>query len=191
MGRALDTSDMDILVFSDIHGSLPVARRMAELIARQNPDLVVLLGDMLYHGPRNPLPDGYAPGTVAGELAPFAGRIIAVKGNCDSEVDEMVLPFPLSPLFVWIVDNGLRICATHGHRFGPCHLPPLEPGNVLLSGHTHVPKAETSPAGIHLCNPGSLALPKEGSPPCYGLFSNGLFRVFTDQGTVHMEVRCR
>jgi len=181
---------MDILVFSDIHGSLPVARRMADLIERHDPALVVLLGDMLYHGPRNPLPQGYEPGTVAEALAPFARRIVAVKGNCDSEVDEMVLPFPLSPLFTWIQDGDLRICATHGHRFGPRHLPPLEAGNVLLFGHTHVPKAETSAEGVHLCNPGSLALPKEGSPPCYGLFKDGHFQVLTDQGRVYLELRC-
>ena len=181
---------MQFLVFSDIHGSLPVAKRMAELIARHDPDLVILLGDMLYHGPRNPLPAGYAPGTVAGFLAPFAKRIVAVKGNCDSEVDETVLPFPLSPVFTWILDGPLRICATHGHRFGPQHLPALEAGNVLLYGHTHIPKAETSPEGIHLCNPGSLALPKEGYPPCYGLFSNGLFQVMTAEGALHMQLNC-
>ena len=181
---------MKILVFSDIHGSLPVARHMAGLIDSLSPDLVVLLGDMLYHGPRNRLPDGYEPGTVAEILAPFAKRIVAVKGNCDSEVDEMVLPFPLAPVFTWILDGALRICATHGHKFGPDHLPPLEPGNVLLSGHTHIPKAETSPGGVHLCNPGSLALPKEGSPPCYGLFTDGMFQVITDKGNVHMQLAC-
>lgn len=182
---------MAILVFSDIHGSLPVARQMATLIEQHSPSLIALLGDILYHGPRNPQPHGYEPGAVAHFLTPFAKRIVAVKGNCDSEVDEMVLPFPLSPLFTWIVDNGMRILATHGHKFGPQHLPPLAPGDVLLSGHTHVPKAETTPEGIHLCNPGSLALPKNGTPPCYGLFKDGLFQVLTAGGSVHMELCCR
>lgn len=171
---------MKLLVFSDIHGSLPVAERMVALAQAHGPSGVVILGDVLYHGPRNPLPEGYNPGAAAFALAPLAGLVMAIKGNCDSEVDEVVLPFPLAASDIWIFDGAVRILAVHGHRFGPRNLPPLRPGDVLLSGHTHVPTATVSEGGIRLCNPGSLALPKEGSPPCYGLYENGVFTVIRD-----------
>lgn len=183
---------MKLLVFSDIHGSLPVVERMIALARSHNPSGIAVLGDVLYHGPRNVLPEGYAPGKAASALAPLAGLVMAVKGNCDSEVDEMVLPFPLAASGIWIFDEEVRILAVHGHRFGPHNLPPLTPGDVLLSGHTHVPSATTSPGGIHLCNPGSLALPKEDSPPCYGLFENGVFTVIRDDtGETHLSLDCR
>lgn len=187
---------MKALVFSDIHGSLPVARRMVELAGRHLPDAVVILGDVLYHGPRNELPEGYAPGKTAEALAPLADRIMAVKGNCDSEVDETVLPFALASPCLWLYDGTpgapMRILAVHGHLSGPHNLPRLAPGDVLLSGHTHVPTATTSPEGIHLCNPGSMALPKEGSPPCYGLMDGGVFTVIrADTDEPYRTLDCR
>lgn len=183
---------MKLLVFSDIHGSLPAAERMVALSRSHDPAAVVLLGDVLYHGPRNILPEGYAPGRAAAALTPIAGLIMAIKGNCDSEVDEAVLPFPLAAPCIWLFDGELRILAVHGHLFGPRNIPPLLPGDALLSGHTHVPTAETSPEGVHLCNPGSLALPKEGSPPCYGLFVDGTFTVIRDDsGETHLSLDCR
>lgn len=182
---------MDVLVFSDIHGSQPVAARMAELVRHRKPGLVLLLGDILYHGPRNPIPQGYAPKLVAEALAPFAHLIVAVAGNCDSEVDAAVLPFPLARPFSWLVDGALRIFATHGHVYGPQNMPPLADGDVLLFGHTHVPMARTTPDGIRLCNPGSLALPKEGYPPTYGLFGNGVFSVLTESGETFLQLDCR
>ncbi len=181
---------MKLLVFSDIHGALPVARLMADLTRRHNPDAVLVLGDILYHGPRNPLPDGYDPKATAGALAPLKSRIIALNGNCDSEVDAAVLPFPLASDFIWIVQPGLRIFATHGHKHTPEDLPPLEEGDIFLSGHTHVPTAQTTTKGIHLCNPGSLALPKEGHPPCYGMFENGIFSVFTQEDELYLQLDC-
>lgn len=189
---------MKILVFSDIHGSFPVVCRMAELIEEHDPAAALLLGDILYHGPRNPLPEGYNPRAAARALSPLAPRLIAVKGNCDSEVDENALTMPLAPAFVWLLDEKaradgrpLRIFATHGHHFNPQHMPPLEKGDVLLFGHTHVPLAETAMNGVRLCNPGSLALPKEGSPPCYGLFENGIFSVLTEDGRLYAQLDCR
>ena len=181
---------MKLLVFSDIHGSMPAARRVLALTAEHTPAAVILLGDILYHGPRNPLPEGYSPREVAAVLAPLAGRIVAVKGNCDSDVDAMVLPFPLSSDFSWILDGSLRIFATHGHVHGPDNPPPLEEGDVLLFGHTHVPMARTTAAGIHLCNPGSLAMPKEDHPACYGLFEDGVFSVFTDENELYLQLDC-
>lgn len=182
---------MKILVFSDIHGALPVVERMLALVERHAPEAIVILGDVLYHGPRNVQPSGYDPGACALALTPLASRIIAVKGNCDSEVDEMVLPFILSPDFVWILDDGLRICATHGHRFGPHNVPRLMPGDVLLSGHTHVPTAESTPQGIHVCNPGSMAIPKEGSPPCFGLIDDGVFQALREDERPYLQLDLR
>lgn len=182
---------MKLLIFSDIHGSLRVAEYMLSLIAAHKPDAVLVLGDVLYHGPRNPLPDGYAPGKAAEALRPVASKILAVQGNCDSAVDSMVLPFPLASEFFWVFDGKIRIFATHGHIFGPHRFPLLEKGDVLLFGHTHLPVAETSPEGIHLCNPGSLALPKDGSPPSYGLFEDGVFSVLTGQEKEFLRLDCR
>lgn len=185
---------MKLLIVSDIHGSLPVAERIAALAEIHRPEAILLLGDILYHGPRNPLPEGYAPKAAAEAMVPLASRIIAVKGNCDSEVDAMVLPFPQATGFCWVLagspSRNIRIFATHGHIYGPHNMPPLLPGDVLLYGHTHVPKAETSPEGIHICNPGSLALPKEGHPPCYGVFDKGVFSVFTDRDELYLRNNC-
>jgi putative phosphoesterase len=188
---------MKILVFSDIHGSLPVARRIRALVNEADPDLVVLLGDLLYHGPRNRLPEGYSPGECAAELAWLAPRAVAVKGNCDSEVDETLLPFPLATVFAWVIDGDarkdgplLRLCATHGHTWNAGRQPPLRAGDVLLFGHSHVPMAE-SHGGVHCCNPGSMALPKEGSPACYGLYDAGVFSVLTDDGKIYRRLDCR
>lgn len=181
---------MKLLVFSDIHGSLPAAKRLLSLVIDRDPAAVILLGDILYHGPRNPLPEGYAPAETAAALTPLAGKIIAVRGNCDSEVDAMVLPFPLASDFAWVMDGGRRIFATHGHTHGPENLPPLEEGDALLFGHTHVPMARTTPAGIHLCNPGSIAMPKEDHPACYGLFEDGVFSVLTLENELYLQLDC-
>jgi len=186
---------MKLLIFSDIHGSLPVAAHIAGLVSRHSPDAVLLLGDILYHGPRNPLPEGYNPKAVTEVLAPFADSIIALRGNCDSEVDSMVLPFPLASEFIWLLQDipggTLRIFATHGHIYNPQSQPPLRQGDVLLFGHTHIPQAETGAGRIHFCNPGSLSLPKEGTPPSYGIFENGIFSVYTAREELHMHLDCR
>lgn len=185
---------MKLLIFSDIHGSLPVAKRILALVETHDPVAVLILGDVLYHGPRNPQPSGYAPKAVAEALSPLASRIIAIRGNCDSEVDAMVLPFPLAAPFSWLLHEcpgkPLRVFATHGHIFGPQNIPPLQAGDLLLYGHTHVPEAETNTQGIHICNPGSLSLPKQGHPPCYGLLENGVFSALTDNGETYLRLDC-
>lgn len=181
---------MKILVFSDIHGSVPAARHMARLNDELQPDHILLLGDILYHGPRNRLPEGYLPKETVEVLAVLAPKLTAVRGNCDSEVDATVLPFPLAAS-AWVVDGSLRIFATHGHVYNPGNLPSLREGDVLLYGHTHIPMANLhSATGVRLCNPGSLALPKEGHPHSYGLFDDGVFTVFTEAGEAYLQLDC-
>ncbi len=167
---------MKLLIASDLHGSLPRTELLLELARTHHPDALVLLGDLLYHGPRNPVPEGYAPREVASLLNDWAPRIIAVRGNCDAEVDTMVLRFPL-PEAAWIFADGLRIWANHGHHHQlPDRFPDLAPGDVFLCGHTHIPRAETVD-GLHIWNVGSTTLPKDGYVASYGLFDAGTLSI--------------
>lgn len=170
-----------LLIASDIHGSLPRATLLADLARDTAPDSIILLGDLLYHGPRNPLPEGYAPRDVADTLNDWKDRIIALRGNCDAEVDQMLLHFPLVES-AWLFVDGLRIFASHGHHNQlPDRFPDLAEGDVFLCGHTHIPRAETV-EGLHVWNPGSVTLPKQGHPAAYGLYEDGVFRVFDLDG---------
>ena len=176
---------MKALVFSDIHGSLLSAQFMVAEIQRQRPDTVILLGDTLYHGPRNIIPPSYDPRAVAELINSYAGSIIAVRGNCDSEVDQNLLHFPIASEFTWLISEGLRIFITHGHHFSPSNLPPLQEGDILLFGHTHIPLAEST-GDIYLCNPGSITLPKDDHPQSFGIIENGTFSVLTKEGEVYL-----
>ena len=126
---------MKLLIASDIHGSAVWCKKLVDAFMKEGADKLVLLGDILYHGPRNPLPDGYSPKDVFGMLNPLADRIIAVRGNCDSEVDQMVLAFNISSDYGDIFADGVHIAISHGHRT----VPPLGKGDVYITGHTHVP----------------------------------------------------
>ena len=155
---------MKLLVLSDLHGSAPAARLALDLSRQRCADYVVLLGDVLYHGPRNPLPLGYDTRSMLQtmpDLTALPCPVIAVRGNCDAEVDLGLLPFAVTES-TWIEADGLNIFASHGHHLPelpPC--PGVKPGTVLLRGHTHVPRGETID-GLHFWNPGSLSLPKGG-----------------------------
>lgn len=153
---------MKYVIASDIHGSATWCARLVDAIEAERPDQVVLLGDLLYHGPRNPLPDGYAPAEVANMLNGLADRVTAVRGNCDSEVDQMMLDFPCMADYALVADGARRLFCTHGHVFAPEDPPRLAPGTVFLSGHTHV-KLDERRGGIRLVNPGSVSLPKDGT----------------------------
>lgn len=161
---------MKLLIASDIHGSAHWCRKLTEAFAASGADKLVFLGDILYHGPRNDLPDEYAPKAVIDMLNPLADRIICVRGNCESEVDGMVLSFPVSADYGMIADEKATMYLSHGHR----EVPKMVPGTVYLTGHTHVPLAEVTDGYIHL-NPGSVSIPKENSPHSYMLYENGLF----------------
>ena len=173
-----------MLVASDLHGSLSALRFLASKAEELSPDLVLLLGDLVYHGPRNPLPEGYDTSTFPEAMAAFAAlspSLLIVRGNCDAEVDLAVLPVRIAS-DAWLRLDNFDMYACHGHRIP--EYPPIagiHPGMAVLRGHTHIPRAETS-EGVHFWNPGSLSLPKNGLPPSYGLYENGVFKVFTVGG---------
>ena len=153
---------MKLIIASDIHGSAFWCRKLMEQIESENPDKVILLGDLLYHGPRNDLPREYAPKQVIPMLSSIKEKIIAVRGNCEAEVDQMVLPFPCMADYAQLLVDGKTFYLAHGHHASPDHLPPLEDGSIFLSGHTHV-KLDEMRNGIRCLNPGSVSIPKDGS----------------------------
>ena len=165
---------MKLLIASDIHGSAYWCRKLMETIDAEQPDKILLLGDLLYHGPRNDLPKDYCPKEVIPMLSALKEKILAVRGNCEAEVDQMVLPFPCMADYAMIEADGLTIYLTHGHLHGPDQLPPLQPGTVFLSGHTHV-KMDQMKGSVRCLNPGSVSIPKDGSHSCL-ICENGTFR---------------
>jgi len=167
---------MKLMFASDIHGSLPATERVLSLFAQSGARWLILLGDVLNHGPRNALPQGYAPARVAECLNPLASKIIAVRGNCDSEVDQMLLQFPVTAPWQQVLLENHRLFLTHGHLFGPDNLPPLANGDVLVYGHTHIPVAEKR-GEIFLFNPGSVSIPKGGFVASYGLLDGDKLQV--------------
>ena len=164
---------MKLLIASDIHGSAYWCGKLVEVMEEFQPDHLILLGDLLYHGPRNDLPKDYAPKQVIPMLSKYADRIIAVRGNCEAEVDQMVLPFPCMADFSQLLVDGKVVYLTHGHHHNPDHLPPLKEGSVFLSGHTHV-KLDEVRKGIRCLNPGSVSIPKDGSHSCL-MYEDGTF----------------
>ena len=166
---------MKLVIASDIHGSAYWCGKLLEVIEEVNPDKVVLLGDLLYHGPRNDLPRDYAPKQVIPMLSQLKEKILAVRGNCEAEVDQMVLPFPCMADYALLNCDGQTMYLTHGHHHNPDNLPPLTEGSVFLSGHTHV-KMDEIRGGIRCINPGSVSIPKDGSHSCM-IYENGTFFV--------------
>ncbi len=179
---------MKILIASDIHGSALYCRQLLDAWDREKPEEVVLLGDILYHGPRNDLPEAYDPKSVLGLLNERRDRILCVRGNCDTEVDQMVLTFPILSEYAWMLLPGnRRIFATHGHIWHLDHLPPLAAGDILLYGHTHVPAWEMR-GGVRCFNPGSVSIPKGDSARGYMMFENDVFQWKTLDGEmIHSE----
>ena len=164
---------MKLLIASDIHGSAYWCRKLLEVYETEKPDKLVLLGDILYHGPRNDLPREYAPKAVISMLSPLAEKILCVRGNCEAEVDQMVLPFPCMAPYSQLLVEDKTFYLTHGHHENPRNLPRLNPGDVFLSGHTHV-KEDIQVEGVRCLNPGSVSIPKDGSHSCL-VYDNGEF----------------
>lgn len=177
---------MKWLIASDLHGSALYCEKLLAAFAREGADRLLLLGDVLYHGPRNALPEEYQTGDVAEMLNEHAQRILCVRGNCDTEVDEMMLKFPMVPGYI-VLDLGRRlIFATHGHRFNDDYLPPMGEDDILLHGHTHIPRCEER-WGTRFMNPGSVSIPKGGSPHSYMVLEDGLALWKTLEGDEFMR----
>ena len=158
---------MKWMIASDLHGSAYYCRKMLEAFEREGADRLFLLGDLLYHGPRNDLPREYAPKEVIPLLNGKKEKQLCVRGNCDAEVDQMVLEFPVLADYAVLPVGRRLIYATHGHIYHVKNLPPLAPGDVLLHGHTHVPAWTEFGQGNLYLNPGSVSIPKENSPHSY------------------------
>lgn len=165
---------MKFLIASDIHGSAFYCDLLLKAIEKENADRIILLGDILYHGPRNDLPRDYAPKKVIEMLNPIKEKLLCVRGNCDTEVDQMVLSFPVLADYAVIPVGNKLIYATHGHNYNPSTLPPLAKGDILLNGHTHIPKCTEYENFVYM-NPGSVSIPKEDSCHSYMTLENGEF----------------
>ena len=166
---------MKLMIASDIHGSAYYCRKMLEAFDREEAERLMLLGDILYHGPRNDLPKEYAPKEVLKLLNQRKNSIFCVRGNCDGEVDQMVLEFPIMADYCILTEGSRLIYATHGHHFNRTQLPPIQPGDILLHGHTHVPAWETFDSDNLYLNPGSVSIPKENSRHSYMILEDEAF----------------
>ena len=176
---------MKLMVASDIHGSAYYCRKLLQAFEQENPDKLVLLGDVLYHGPRNDLPKDYAPKEVITMLNEIKSEIICIRGNCDSEVDQMVLEFPIMSEQGLLYIDGKTIYITHGHKLDDKNTPMMKEGDVLLCGHTHVPKFENRGSYTYM-NAGSVSIPKEGSAHSYMIIDDKFHWKDLD-GNVYME----
>ena len=187
---------MRLMIASDIHGSALYCRQMLDAYEREGADRLLLLGDILYHGPRNDLPEGYAPKEVIAMLNPVKDNLLCVRGNCDTEVDQMVLDFPILAdyCFLELPDGAggtFSVFATHGHVHHPASLPPLKDGDILLNGHTHIPACEEimdmDGHTYRYLNPGSVSIPKGGSAHSYMIFEDGTFYWKNMQGEEYRQ----
>ena len=178
---------MKILFISDIHGSLFYLKKALEVFQEEKADYIGLLGDALYHGPRNELPKEYNPKAVAELLNEYKDKIIAVRGNCDSEVDQMLINYPMMADYSVILYNGKRLFLTHGHIFNGDTLPNLSKNDIVIHGHTHIPVAERL-GEFFIVNPGSISLPKENNPNSYCILENDIFKIKDFNGNTLKEL---
>lgn len=171
------------MFISDIHGSSYYVEKAIEKFKSEEADYIIILGDLLYHGPRNPLPKEYEPSKVLTLLNEYKDKIMSVRGNCDSEVDQMVLEFPMMGDYTIVFHDYRRIFATHGHLFNESNMPPLGDGDILIHGHTHLPVAKNVD-NKYILNPGSISLPKEDNPNSYGIMENNTFYIKDFDGNI-------
>ena len=170
---------MKYMIASDIHGAADECEKMLSLFDREGCDRLILLGDLLYHGPRNDLPASYDPKRVAELLNERSSLIHAVRGNCDAEVDQMMFEFPMMGDYAVLEAEKETFFLTHGHLWNEHNLPPLGMGSVLAHGHTHVPELTKLKCGLTVFNPGSVALPKGGSSRSFGYFDGESLKHYT------------
>lgn len=159
---------MKYFIASDVHGSLKYAKKMIEIFEASKADKLILLGDLYYHGPRNPLPDGYNPKEVALLFNRYKDRLLVVRGNCDAEVDQMISDFPIQD-YLQIDLGGKTFSFYHGHK--QLNLPKKSDG--IFNGHTHICQLELID-GVIMANPGSITLPKSDNSRDYIIFENNL-----------------
>lgn len=178
---------MKLLIASDIHGDIDSMNEVVRAYETHSADKIILLGDLLYHGPRNDLPKGYNPKAVIEVLNKNRDNILTVRGNCDTEVDQMVLSFPILADYAFLELDGLSLFATHGHHHNTTTPPPLKKGDILLHGHTHVLKCEEFGNENFYINPGSISLPKENNPKTYIVYENRTFTCYDLKGNVIFE----
>ncbi len=172
---------MKLFFISDIHGSALDLEQALAIFEVEQADYLVILGDVLYHGPRNPIVTGYSGATCSEMLNQYKDKIIAVRGNCDSEVDQMLLEFPITATLNNILTDDRRFFLSHGHIYNPCSLPEMSKNDVFCFGHVHLPIAEKQ-GDVYIFNPGSISLPKQNNPKSYGLFSENKLEVRSLEG---------
>ena len=178
---------MKYLIVSDIHGSLPRLNKVLDFWEHGGYDQLIVLGDILNYGPRNGVPEGLDAQGIVARLNPLADRIIAVRGNCDSEVDQMLLQFPMMGDYTLVVDEGIRFFLTHGHIYNKVSMPKGK-HHVMLYGHTHKPEIMEQD-GVIICNTGSITFPKDGNPPTFATYEDGCLRLRSIDGKVLKEVQ--
>lgn len=167
---------MKLMIASDIHGSKYYCEKMLARFEAEQAERLLLLGDLLYHGPRNDLPEEYAPKVVIELLNAKKENLLCVRGNCEAEVDQMVLKFPVMADYAMFYLDGHMIFATHGHHFHKECLPPLKKGDILLHGHTHVQALEDC-GDYYYLNPGSVSIPKNGNEHSYMVYEDEVFTI--------------
>ena len=172
---------MKYLILSDIHGSLPRLQRALDYYRAHHCDMLLILGDILNYGPRNSIPEGIDAKGIADCLNAMAEDIVAVRGNCDSEVDQMLLHFPIMADYSLLVDEGRRVLLTHGHVYNDTHLPPGR-FHAVFFGHTHLWRLYTNEQGTLVCNTGSITFPKGGNVPTMALMDQGTVSVLDLNG---------
>lgn len=167
---------MKLMFASDIHGAADCCEKMLKRFDEERAEKLFLLGDILYHGPRNDLPADYAPKRVIAMLNERKNQLLCVRGNCDTEVDQMVLEFPIMAEYALLYLDGRTVFLTHGHKFNTDNPPSLNDGDILLHGHTHVQTIDESRNYTYI-NPGSVSLPKNGMPKSYLIYEDGIFTI--------------
>lgn len=178
---------MKLMFASDIHGSLYYAEKTIEAYKKENAEKLILLGDLLYHGPRNDLPKDYNPKGVIALLNSVKHEILAVRGNCEAEVDQMVLEFPVMAEYSTMFVDGRMWFITHGHNFNISNPPMLKKGDLLIHGHTHIQAMEKQPEGYIYINPGSVSIPKNGNKNSYMIYENSKFAIKDFEGNIIKE----
>ena len=176
---------MKLMFASDIHGSYYYAQKTVEAYREEKAEKLILLGDILYHGPRNDLPKDYAPKKVIELLNGIKNEILCVRGNCDTEVDQMVLDFNVLAEQAYLNFNGRSIVLAHGHKLDEKNIPALCEGDILLCGHTHVPKCQQRDGYIYM-NPGSVSIPKENSAHSYMILDDKFYWKDVEDGSIYM-----